>query len=123
MRSEELVALACEALDDLKGQDIQVLDVRRLTDMTDFMIVATGNSDRQVRALAEEVVAQAKDGGIPPIGVEGEREGDWVLVDLADVVVHVMQAEARDTYQLEKLWSESSGTNDDVVVLDTEASY
>ena len=108
MRSEELVELASAALEEVKAVDIQVLDERRLTDVTDFMVVATGRSDRQVRALAEEVITTAKQAGLPPLGVEGERGGEWVLVDLTDVVVHIMQAEARALYQLERLWTEST---------------
>lgn len=125
MQSEDLVDLAVGALEDLKGVDIQVLDVQRLTDVTDYMIVATGNSNRQVRALAEEVAATAKLKGQPPLGMEGERDGEWALVDLTDVVVHIMQAEFRDLYQLEKLWSEPvDGDGLPIVthVLDTEAS-
>ena len=121
MVSEELVTLAVDALEDLKGSDIQVLDVRKLTDMTDYMVLATGNSSRQVRALAEEVVSNAKQQQFPPIGIEGEREGEWVLVDLADVVVHVMQAEFRDLYQLEQLWSKPREGAREVVILNTEA--
>jgi ribosome-associated protein len=124
MRSEEIVDLAVSALDDLKALDVTVLDVRRLTDVTDFMVVATGNSDRQVRALAEEVVVTAKERGQPPLGVEGERDGEWVLVDLTDVVVHIMQPEMRDLYQLEKLWAapiDPQGRAVVTQVLDTEA--
>lgn len=93
-----------DALDDLKALDVTVLDVRKLTDMTDCMVIATGRSNRQVAAIAEHLVAQAKAANRPPLGIEGLREGDWVLVDLTDVVVHIMQPEARELYQLEKLW-------------------
>lgn len=116
MVSEELVQLAIAALEELKGIDIRVLDVRNLTDVTDFMVVASGNSDRQVRALAEQVITSAKKNGQPPLGVEGEREGEWVLVDLIDVIIHVMQPEARDQYQLEHLWTESIGATGEPVV-------
>jgi ribosome-associated protein len=92
------------ALDDLKATDISVLDVRHLTTVTDTMIVASGRSDRQVRAIADQVVVQCKREGYRPIGVEGQKVGDWVLVDLGDVVVHVMQPRAREFYNLEKLW-------------------
>ena len=99
-----LVRLTIDALEDLKGEDIVVLDVRKLTDITDYMIVASGRSGRQVVALAEHLVMNAKHAKTPPIGVEGLDVGEWVLVDLGDVVVHVMQPEVREFYQLEKLW-------------------
>lgn len=92
------------ALDDLKATDVSVLDVRHLTTVTDAMIVASGRSERHVRAIADEVVQQCKREGFRPIGVEGQKVGDWVLVDLGDVVVHVMQPRAREFYNLEKLW-------------------
>ena len=92
------------ALDDLKADNVHVLDVRHLTTVTDTMVVASGRSDRHVRAIAGAVVANAKKAGFRPIGVEGERSGEWVLVDLADVVVHVMLPRVREFYNLEKLW-------------------
>ncbi len=104
MTSEQLRDLALAALDDLKAKDVQVLDVRKLTSITDYMIIASGTSSRHVKATADNVVEKAKHAGCPPLGVEGEREAEWILVDLADVVVHVMQPDARAFYQLEKLW-------------------
>ena len=104
MQTDQLRKLVVDALDDLKAVDVIELDVRSLTDVTDYMVIATGRSKRQVSALAEHVIEQAKKRGHPPIGVEGLREGEWVLVDLCDVVVHVMQPEVREFYQLEKLW-------------------
>ena len=92
------------ALEDLKAVDLKVLDVSELTSITDIMVIASGTSDRHVRALAENVVEKAKAFGQRPIGVEGEREGEWVLVDLQDILVHVMLPRVRDFYQLEKLW-------------------
>ena len=102
---DELLRLVVADLEELQAGDVEVLDVRELTDVTDYMVVATGRTGRHVRAITERVVVSAKHRDAPPIGVEGEREGDWVLVDLCDVVVHVMQPETRDLYQLEKLWS------------------
>lgn len=102
---EELLRLVMAELEDLQAGDVEVLDVRELTDVTDYMVVATGRTSRHVRAITEKVVVSAKHRDAPPLGVEGEREGEWVLVDLCDVVVHVMQPDARDLYQLEKLWS------------------
>ena len=108
--SDALTALVRDALDDLKALDIRVLDVRELTDVTDYMVVATGRSARQVSALAEHVILKAKAQDMAPLGVEGLREGEWVLVDLGDVVVHVMLHEARESYQLEKLWAPRDAT-------------
>ena len=92
------------ALENLKADDVHVLDVRHLTTVTDTMVVASGRSDRHVRAIAGAVVEQAKKAGYRPLGVEGERSGEWVLVDLADMVVHVMLPRVREFYNLEKLW-------------------
>lgn len=92
------------ALEDLKAVDVRVLDVHDMTSITDFMVIASGTSDRHVRSLVDNVVSVAKDHGVRPLGVEGERQGQWALVDLGDVVVHVMRPEAREFYQLEKLW-------------------
>jgi ribosome-associated protein len=92
------------ALDDLKADAINVLDVRHLTTVTDTMIVASGRSDRHVRSIGSAVVEQCKKAGFRPIGVEGVRSGEWVLVDLGDLVVHVMLPRVREFYNLEKLW-------------------
>ena len=104
MQADQLTRLVLDALDERKGEDIVVLDVRKLTEITDYMIVACGRSRRQVTALAEEVIVKAKRAGRPPMGVEGLDRGEWVLIDLLDAVVHIMQPETRDFYQLEKLW-------------------
>jgi ribosome-associated protein len=104
VHSEELVKLVVEALDDLKARDIRVLDVRKLTSITDFMVVASGTSDRHVRSIADHVLERSAAAGHPPLGVEGAEQGEWVLVDLEDVVAHIMQPKIRDFYQLEKLW-------------------
>lgn len=104
MQAEQLTGLVLEALDDLKGLHVVALDVRGLTDVTDYMVIASGRSRRQVTALAEHVLLRSKRAGHPPLGVEGLERGEWVLVDLLDVVVHVMRPETRGFYQLEKLW-------------------
>jgi ribosome-associated protein len=106
MTATQLADLAVHALEDGKADDIRVLDVRDQTAITDFMIVASGRSNRQVRSLAEKVLEAAKLHGVTPIGIEGESQAEWVLVDLGDVVVHTMQPATRDFYQLEKLWGE-----------------
>lgn len=104
-RLDPLAQLAVNALEDLKGQNILVLDVEKLTTVTDTMIICTGTSSRHVKALAQNVGEDAKKAGYPPLGIEGLDMGEWVLVDLGGVVVHVMQAQARVFYQLEKLWT------------------
>ena len=97
--------LITTALEDLKGQKILQLDVRELTDVTDTLIIASGTSGRHARSLANNVVEELKKQGHRPLGVEGIDAGDWVLVDYGDTVVHVMQKETREFYELEKLWS------------------
>lgn len=104
MRSNELADFAEAMLDDMKATDIRVLDVSGLTSITDYMIIATGRSRRHVRSVAERLVEKCKQAGHPLLGVEGLDEANWVLVDLQDVVVHIMQAAARDFYKLENLW-------------------
>jgi len=94
------------ALEDLKGKEIVALDVSRATSVTDYMVIASGTSNRHVKALVDNVLESSKASGVPSIGVEGLEAAEWVLLDLGDVVVHVMQKEARDFYDLERLWSE-----------------
>jgi len=102
--SEQLVHDTVADLEAVKATDITVLDIREFNSITDFMIVATGRSTRHTRALAENLVRNMKGSGRAPMGVEGEQYGEWILVDLCDVVVHVMLPETRELYQLEKLW-------------------
>jgi len=104
MNTEQLTQLAKTALEDLKGKDIQCIDVAELCDFTDVMLFCTGTSNRHVKSLANNVIDDAKKQGQRPLGIEGENEGDWVLIDLGDVVVHVMQEEVRDFYKVEELW-------------------
>jgi len=92
------------ALEDMKALEIKVLDVRGLTDVADFMIIASGTSDRHVRSVAERVVEKTKAAGFRPNGVEGRQDSDWVLIDLTEIIVHVMVPRAREFYGLEKLW-------------------
>jgi ribosome-associated protein len=105
MNSEQLSELVIDALDDIKGQDIVKLDVRDMTTVTDYMVVASGTSNRHVQALVESVAEKASAAGHKPIGVEGESGGEWVLLDLQDTLVHVMLPKVREFYNLEKLWS------------------
>lgn len=91
-------------LDDLKAEDVQVLDVRHLTSIMDIMIVASGRSDRHVRAVADALVERCDEAGLTLLGIEGREGGEWVLVDLADVVVHIMLPRVRAFYEIEKLW-------------------
>ena len=92
------------ALEDMKAVNVRVLDVRGLTDIADTMIIASGTSDRHVRSIAERVARGAKDAGFRPLGTEGARDGEWVLVDLQDILVHVMLPRIREFYGLESLW-------------------
>jgi ribosome-associated protein len=103
-----LLDTVTSALEDMKAVNVKVLDVRGLTDIADVLIVASGTSDRHVRSIAEHVVVQAKRNGFRPLGAEGEREGEWVLVDLQDVVVHVMLPRVREFYGLERLWDQGT---------------
>jgi ribosome-associated protein len=105
LSGEAVLSIAKDALDDLKALEPVTLDVRELSSVTDYLLVASGTSSRHVKSLAENVLMKAKASGVRPLGVEGERTGDWVLVDFGDVVVHVMQPATRSFYDLERLWS------------------
>ena len=116
MNSEQLCTLVVDALDDIKAKDITRLDVRDMTTVTDYMIVASGTSNRHVQALVENVAEKAKAAGHKPLGIEGEEGGEWVLLDLQDALVHVMLPKVREFYNLEKLWS--LGPSDNLAVTD-----
>ena len=105
MQTEDLLKIVQGVLDERKGQDITVLDVIGKTSITDYMVIVTATSSRHASALTEYVLAEVKERGHVPLGVEGQKSSDWVLLDLGDVVLHVMTAEAREFYQLEKLWT------------------
>lgn len=105
MRHSKLAKVAVDALEDIKARDITVLDVRKLTSLYDTLIVASADSHRQVKALAQHVRDKLKRAGATIVGVEGEQSGDWILVDAGDIVVHVMQPAVRAYYNLEELWS------------------
>ena len=113
MQLDDLKNVVVAALEDLKALDIKVLDVREIASFTDLMIIASGTSTRQVKALSDKVVEKCKQVGVRPLGVEGERDAEWILVDLGDIVVHIMKPETRDFYNLEKLWSvrETAGSS------------
>ncbi|WP_418338071.1 ribosome silencing factor [Rheinheimera metallidurans] len=100
-----MVSFIQDKIDDMKGRDIITLDVRGKSSVTDFMIVCSGTSNRHTRSIADYIAAEVKKAGIETLGIEGQGSGEWVLLDLDDVVVHVMLEESRNFYQLEKLWS------------------
>ena len=104
-RNNRLEKIAVTALEDIKARDITVLDVRKLTSLYDTLIIASADSNRQVKALAQHVRDRLKEAGAPIIGVEGEDSAEWVLVDAGDLVVHIMQPAVRTYYNLEELWT------------------
>jgi ribosome-associated protein len=103
-RAAALKAVVINALDDMKALEIKVLDVRGLTDVADTMVIASGTSDRHVRSVAQKLVEKTKAAGFRPHGVEGQQDSDWVLIDLSEMIVHVMLPRVREFYGLEKLW-------------------
>jgi len=104
----ELRQLVLNSLEDFKAVDIQEIDVSAQNSLTDLFVLASGNSSRHVQSMAENLVIRAKAAGHPPLGIEGEKEGDWILVDLNDIIVHLMQPQTRAFYNLEKLWEAGS---------------
>lgn len=103
-----LAQVVLAALEDMKAVNVKAMDVRGITDITDLMVVASGTSDRHVKSIADRVVQRCKEAGYRPYGIEGERDGEWVLLDLNDVVLHVMLPRVREFYALEKLWEKGA---------------
>jgi ribosome-associated protein len=112
-RASPLQETVTAALDDMKAVNVKVLDVRGLTDIADTMVIASGNSDRHVRSIADNVARKAKEAGFRPLGTEGARDGEWVLVDLTDILVHVMLPRVREFYGLERLWDQGEAAAED----------
>ena len=102
--SSELLKLVIDALEDMKAVDIHTIDVRDKTSVTDVMVICSGTSSRHVKSLADNVIKKTKESGHAPLGIEGQDAAEWVLVDLGDVIVHVMQPQVREFYDLESLW-------------------
>ncbi|MFZ2312023.1 MAG: ribosome silencing factor [Methylobacter sp.] len=105
MQAEDILKIVQDVLDERKGQHITTLDVRGKTSFTDYMVLVSGTSDRHLKSLCDYVAEKLKENGVKPLGIEGDLGSDWVLLDLGDVIVHAMTAQAREFYQLEKLWS------------------
>ena len=112
--AEALLTEVHAAMEEIKARDVTEIDVRGKTSVTDYMVVASGTSTRHVKSIADEVVRFAKKTGVMPLGVEGEREAEWVLVDLGDVIVHVMLPRVREFYALERLWTVGDQPPEDV---------
>ena len=108
-RGSPLEGIVTAALEDMKAVNVKIMDVRGLTDIADVMVICSGNSDRHVKSIADRVIEKAKESGFRPLGVEGAREGEWVLVDLHDIVVHVMLPRVREFYSLERMWESDTG--------------
>ncbi len=120
LNSIELKELVINALEDTKGKDITVIDVRDKTDVTDMMIMVSGTSSRHVKSLADNLVKTCKDAGIQPLGTEGEEQSEWILVDLAEIVVHLMMPSARQFYDLERLWETAANARVEEALVEKE---
>lgn len=105
MLGDNLKKFLADKADDMKAENIVTIDVIGKSSVTDYMVICTGNSKRHVSSIADNVATEAKNIGLTPLGMDGEIEGEWVVVDMGNVMVHVMQQEHRELYQLEKLWS------------------
>lgn len=105
MQATELSKIVTETLDDNKAVDIRCIEVTELTDVADYFVICSATSNRHAKALADKVIESAKQREVRPLGVEGEESAEWILIDLADVIVHIMLADAREFYSLEKLWT------------------
>ncbi len=108
MRLQALKTVVTDALADIKARDLKIIDVRGKTTITDMLVIASGTSDTHVKAIAELIIVRAKESGFYPLGFEGIQGGEWALIDLNDIVVHVMLPQVRDYYQLERLWGSTS---------------
>lgn len=104
MENTALKAFVIEKLEDMKGRDITVLDISKKSSFADYMIVCSGNSNRHVKSIAQSVAMECRSEGLEPLGIEGNDVGEWSLVDLGEIIVHVMTESTRDLYQLEQLW-------------------
>lgn len=104
MQLEELNDFLVDKVDDMKAQDIMTIDVQGKSSITDYMIVCTGTSKRHVSSIADHVAKESKLAGVEPLGIDGEEQGEWVVLDMGTTILHVMQEEQRELYQLEKLW-------------------
>ncbi|WP_166268577.1 ribosome silencing factor [Marinobacter caseinilyticus] len=107
MQAEQLKDVVVHALEDVKAKDVSIIDVRERTSVTDYMILASGTSNRHCRSLADSVVTEAKENGVRAANIEGANVSDWILVDLGDIVVHVMMPATREFYDLERLWRDA----------------
>ena len=107
------LSLIIETLEDIKAREISILDIRPHNSIADTLVIANGTSSRHIQSMADQVIENIKKAGEQPLGVEGKESGDWVLVDLSDIIVHLMMPEARSRYDLEHLWSPPEKKNDE----------